>query len=210
MNSRMMALIFAALFFAGNGVQASTNLLVNGSFEANNGLYQTDFLGWTDSLGAGFACEGDASGCGRFSVVSGAEDGSWYMVDSATFRDDLVSQSFADTAGLHYLVSGWVASGGPFNGSKTQPADWSLSIDGQVFASENPAQEQGWMQYVGAFVGMGSDTLTIASLNDSNFNYFDNFSVTTVPDPAPWSMMLLGLSLAGVRLRRRPAAATSA
>lgn len=55
---------------------------------------------------------------------------------------------------------------------------------------------------------MGSETLTLGSRNDLNYNFFDNVSVTgppAVPEPAPWALMILGAAGLGVALRRRRA-----
>ena len=50
-----------------------------------------------------------------------------------------------------------------------------------------------------------NELLSFAFRDDPGFELLDNVSVTSVPEPATWAMMLLGAGLAGAVLRRRRA-----
>ncbi|WP_256731598.1 choice-of-anchor C family protein [Sphingomonas sp. dw_22] len=65
----------------------------------------------------------------------------------------------------------------------------------------------GWTSYTYNFVAAGtSTTLSFASRDSSPYGAaLDGVSVTAVPEPAVWGMMIGGFGLAGMALRRRPA-----
>jgi hypothetical protein len=168
----------------------AANLLVNGSFET------ADFTGWSVS---------DPSNStlvyvGPFGTISGAAEGNHYVATGSVGLDATLSQTFSDTAGRKYEITGWVASDG---GS---PSNYSVRIDGMTFASANPAAEIGWTEVSTTFIGTGSDSLNIASRNDGNFNYFDSFSVNAIPEPSTWAMLLLGFAGLGFAGYRRAGA----
>ena len=55
-------------------------------------------------------------------------------------------------------------------------------------------------------LGTGSDTLQFISANDPGYTYLDNVSLTAVPEPSTWAMMILGfagLGFAGYRKTKR-------
>ena len=171
-------------------------MLKNGSFETG------DLTGWTSAhKGIASVWSGAPStfNPAALDTVSGAEDGKYYLLDG-TFGDTATySQTFGDVAGAAYTVKVWYASNG---GS---PSRQYLAINGIVLGQNNPALEEGWRLFTTHFIGTGSDTLTLGSRNDPHGNFFDNVSVSGpgVPEPAAWSLMIVGLGLAGGALRRR-------
>ena len=51
--------------------------------------------------------------------------------------------------------------------------------------------------------GLGNDVIRIAGNNDPYYNFINNVSVTAVPEPETYAMMLAGLGLLGFSARRR-------
>jgi hypothetical protein len=185
---KMGALVAAAALFAG-GAQAS-ELITNGSFETG------DFTAWT--LG------GNVDGF-TFVASSGfdginAVDGSFYAALGAIGSDNSLSQTFNDVAGATYQASFWLASDGD------TPNDFSVVGPGSLFLNQlNDIPQSGFIEYVGTFVGNGTDTITFYSRNDPGYLGLDLVSVQGqgVPEPATWAMMLLGFGGLGSVMRRR-------
>jgi PEP-CTERM motif len=182
------AVLAAAALYAG-GAQAS-ELIHNGSFETG------DFTGWT--LG------GNVDG---FTVVASsgfdglnAPDGNYYAALGAIGSDNILSQTFADVAGALYEASFYLASDGdtPNDFAVVGPGPLSLGPLTDIAASP-------FVQYFGFFTGSGSDTITFYSRNDPGYLGLDLVSVQGpgVPEPAAWSMMLLGFGGLGAVMRRR-------
>jgi hypothetical protein len=182
---------FAAAMALACPASASTNLLVNGSFETG------DFTGWTLSGNTGYL--------GVVTSFSGVlpENGSYEVYAGSIGSDVGISQTFSDTAGTTYTASGYVYG---FGGT---PSDFGMQIDGTSYIYVNPYPASGWTQYSFTFTGTGSDTFTIVNRNDPSYQLLDNFSVSSaVPEPSTWAMLLLGfagLGYAGYRSSRKGA-----
>jgi hypothetical protein len=169
----------------------AANLLVNGSFETG------DFTGWntanlnaTGVVGSGF--DGWP-----------AEDGNDFVAMGNVGSDGEIAQTFADTAGQSLTVSFYQGSDG------ATPNDFSAYFDGVLLTSQvnAPDQRPNYTFYSFTVTGTGSDTIAFFERNDPAYGALDNVSVTGVPEPAAWAMMLVGFGLAGAALRRRVVAA---
>jgi hypothetical protein len=183
-KSHLAILTAAALALGAFGAQASTNLLTNGSFETG------DFTGWST---AGL----NVVVTGAFSAYAGAEDGSWYTVFGNIGSDGTLSQTFSDTAGAPLSVSFWL------NAVGDSPSDFSATFDGTTLYSATDPATRGWTQFTFNVLGTGSDTLLFAGRDDPSWLALDNVSVTSVPEPATWALMLTGFAGLGLALRRR-------
>jgi hypothetical protein len=171
---------------------ASTNLLSNGSFETG------DLTGWS--------AWGDFS----FSGVSGTfggyapEDGNYQVYLGSVYTVGGITQTISDTAGQTLKVTGWYA------GIYTGPSSLAISFNGVDIINLNPAPSDGvYRQFSATFTATGSDTLTVTSYQLPSYNLVDNFSVTAVPEPSTWALMLAGfagLGFAGYRRSRAVAA----
>jgi PEP-CTERM motif len=192
-NALAIAAISAgALFFAGVP-KAHANQLVNGSFETG------DFTGWVQFGNTGFTGVSNT-----FSSVN-PQDGNWQAFFGPVGSDGGISQSFFDTAGVTYTASVWMYS---FGGT---PNDVSFSIDNIPFFAAVNIDPQPYTQYTTTFVGTGLDIFTITQRNDPSYQLIDNASVTAVPEPATWAMMILGFVGVGLlAYRRRNKSALSA
>jgi hypothetical protein len=189
-------LVLGAVAFG--GARASTNLLVNGSFETG------DFTGWSLSGNTDLTTvQGRVNG-------TDPEDGNFQVVTGALGSLNFISQTFSDVLGATYEVSLWEASEG---GS---PSEFKVAINGTTFTDISPLPMSGYAQFTFVFAGTGSDTLSIGNRNDPSFSFIDNVSVTSVagavPEPSTWALFLLGfvgVGVAAFRKRRRTGALTA-
>lgn len=163
------------------------NVLTNGSFETG------DLSGWFNTGNS------DHTYVEPNNYGYGAEDGNYYVYFGAVGGDYGLNQTFADTAGRTYDVSYWVAG----NGSGY--SDVHASIDGVLQQTiGSPVPNQPYTEYTFSFTGTGSDTITLGLRNDPSYDALDNVVVAaSVPEPAAWATMLLGVGAIGFAMRRR-------
>jgi hypothetical protein len=161
--------------------------LVNGGFETGT------LSGWTQSGNLGFT-----------NVVTNnnytPQSGSYYLDVGPIGTEGVLSQTFSDIAGQQLLVSGWVIGNG------TQPSDVRFVFDGTTYININPVGNQPWTQYSFNVTATGNDTFSVAFRNDPSFDGLDNFSVSSVsavPEPSTWAMMILGFVGLGFMTYRR-------
>jgi Protein of unknown function (DUF642)/PEP-CTERM motif len=217
------ALSLAALLGVAGQAAASTNLLVNGSFEDITGAAPQSWGGYT--FGDGF------STLPGWSVVSGNVDvttnaSGWSpaydgvdSLDINGWEAGTISQSFADKAGATYTVFfaySRNAAGAP------DPATADVTAGDQTVhvSSPNDPSQFGtvgamlWKTDSFTFVGTGHDSITLAATVPGNGGvFFDDIRVSgpaAVPEPASWALMIGGFGLAGAALRRRRSAAACA
>lgn len=215
-----LGLIAAAGLLFGTAVPASAAGFVNGGFEA--GTCGAPVGGFTP-VSAGNPCiTGWTVDSGSVDWVNGywqAHEGT-HSVDLAGNQPGSISQIFDTVAGQVYSVNYWL-SGNPDGGD---PLKWGLisAVNGGVIASATflglQGANHGTMNYENwnfEFAATGpSTTLTFASNPSEGFfgAVLDSVSVSAVPEPSTWAMLLLGFfGLGGVLRRNRktsvPAAA---
>ena len=202
MKRSVILAVAGAIALAGSGARGA-ELLVNGSFETG------DLTGWTASdtgvfrVWAGLPSSLDSI---LANTITGAEDGSYYLLDGTNGEQANYSQTFSDVAGATYSVSLWYASdGGSFLHDNFNFSVQFLAIDDTILAGNEPTIAADWQQFTTSFIGTGFDTLTLGSENDPFANFFDNVSVTGpgvttltgpgVPEPATWALMIGGFGL---------------
>lgn len=185
----------AALAFSGAPAQAAVNLAVNGSFETG------DFTGWTAFGDTSYTGVGDIFADGTEPL-----DGD-YQAFFGPLAPGGIQQDIATVAGRFYRVSfGFSSRGGG-------PASLSAAFGGSIgYAFADCC--------AGAPVGYGVHQFTVQALGDMtsldftftdqpSFLLLDKVEVSEVagpggvPEPAAWSLMILGFAAAGVALRRR-------
>jgi hypothetical protein len=157
---------------------------------ANGGFETGDFSGWTANA-VSFP----------MSVQTSPVEAGTYAAQIAGYASgpDLLSQTVADTAGQSYLLSFWryIGDGNP---QTSMTVTWNGI---QVFSELNTGPFNTYQNITAAVVGTGSDTLMFATVNDPNYTYLDNVSVSAVPEPSTWVMMLLGFAGLGFMAYRR-------
>lgn len=197
----------AALVLAAVGAQASTNLVTNGSFEANvqginSWTIYNNLTGWTGGV-AGIEL--------RNHVAGSAQDGVNF-VELDTTKNSSMSQQISFANAGSYVLSFWYAAR-PDNGSSNQNSDtlgWSVgsSFSGTVLGNWTAPNATNWQHFTSTFtIGQaGTQTLAFSALgvSDSYGGSIDNVSITSaVPEPESYALMLLGLGLMGTMARRR-------
>ncbi len=211
----------ATIGMLSTGAQAS-NLVTNGSFEdatnfVDNGqdtmqvaLASTLMTGWTVIGGHDTAWIGPTN---PFSLS--ASDGRYFQDLTSYYTGGPfsgVSQSIATQAGHHYLLTFDLGSSTIWGLPSAIQA--SAGASSQTFTS-TLSTTNGWEGESLAFTASGAST-NLSLLGTSGFNYIglDNVSVVDVggvPEPATWTMMLIGFGGLGAALRsRRKSAALAA
>lgn len=216
MHMRFALFATAALFAA---TSASAAVVVNGDFEAGNTgftssyTYQAPFTApdlaeakYSVALSAAnthslFANYNDhTSGSGQYMVVNGSGTANTIVY---------ASSPISVTSGL-YNFSAWLSTAYPGNEAVLQ---FTVTPDvGAVVSLGNfnaPTTVGVWQQVGASFVvapGTTSITLSIVNQNialGGNDFGIDDITLTSVPEPATWGLMLAGFAMTGFAARRR-------
>lgn len=198
--SKVLGALALAAALAPAASQAA-NLVVNGSFERGS-LGVGSFTGWTTALGDSTTFVDSSGQTGTHDGQ--ASDGLWAAYFGSTQADGgaTISQTLATTAGQRYLLSFDVAND---NGGLDPANALSVAIGGvQVFAADDLAS-QDYVHETIAFTAGGASTLSLFAFNDQSYIELDNISVTAlaVPEPGAMQLLLAGLLMTGITLRRR-------
>ena len=188
-----------AALLATGAAHASTELLTNGSFEANlqgNGSWNiySSLTGWT---GGAYGIEL------RNSVVGNAPDGVNF-VELDTTNNSSMYQNVSTVLGQHYtLTFQFQDRPGVATSSQGLEVYWGNSLVGTV----NNSLGGNWQTVSYALTGTGNiEALTFKAIgsNDSLGTSLDAVSLTAaVPEPETYAMLLAGLGLVGFAARRR-------
>lgn len=229
MNTTKLAVATAFAVFCAGQVLAAP--FVNGSFEdvagfvnnTNQGTMSlpdgsTAMTGWTARAGTfdpneDIAWIGPANPFGPGGVPLTASDGS-YFLDLSGYSSGApfggVSQAFDTIYGHRYNVSfdlgSWDASGLPVTISVFFGREFRRGLE---FSNSSAGPEPIWeTQNFNVTARRARNTLSFFGRAGRDFIGLDNVSVTdlgVVPEPATWTMMIIGFGAAGSMIRRRKA-----
>ena len=180
----MLAIVVAA-------PATAANLVVNGGFETG------DFTGFSQFGNTGFTGVVDAS----FGVAP--SEGTYQAAFGAIGSPGGINQTITTVAGHGYTFSfDLAADGGNYD-------TFAVSFNGLVvdFGSNLGAFPYGTHSF--NVVGSGSDQISFAFQNDPAYYLLDNISVTNVPEPATWALMIGGFAMTGFAARRRQSGVTA-
>jgi hypothetical protein len=199
MNRIILAgLALATVGLMGSQAQALTNnLIVNPGFETG------DLTGYTET-GNYTNFDGVTTG----NDAGGPHSGT-YLLELGSFPSSGlagVSQNVSTVAGEDYTFSLYLANGGT-NGPGQQLFD--VYYDGKTIYSLDGETTFSYKLLSFNVVGTGSDTIGIAGYSNSTYNNVDDLSfvaspssVSAVPEPSTWLLMIAGIAGVGLMLRR--------
>jgi choice-of-anchor C domain-containing protein len=190
--------------------------LVNGSFESSTGPNPGQFvtLDGGDTSITGWTVGGGLNSIDYIGSYWTSSDGV-RSIDLNGLAPGSISQTFDVISGQTYRVM-FDMAGNPAGGPtvKTLQADATVSVTASFDTSNTDLTNMGWITHSFTFTANStSETLTFLSLttgNSGNGTYpfafgpaLDNVSVTAVPEPSTWAMMILGFLGVGFMAYRR-------
>lgn len=218
------ALVAAAGMTGAPQVAAANQLIVNGSFEADNfgtggggqrlGLIGNDVTGWYIPSGNGTYPWG-LQNVNQYSAGPADTGNQWLILGQVGASQDFTIQQTVNglTPGQSYTMtfalaseqgsSGAVGELSWLSGSSTGPQDFTAPVRGSTYW--NP-----WGHFSETFVATA--TSATFQMKDLAVEFpggddlgLDSFSILTggVPEPGTWALMLAGFGALGVSLRAR-------
>ena len=196
-----MALVALSPFAA-----AAPNLITNGSFESNG----ADFISGsftTFAAGSGALLGWDIT-TGSVDLINTHWQPSHgnYSLDLSGGSDGTIAQSFATVIGQKYVVS-FDMAGNPDDTDALKYLQVGLSQQ-PIYTFDTTGKsraDMGWTTKSFVFQAVSTQsTLHFAGLQDSPYGVaLDNVSVSAVPEPETFAMLLAGLGLIGAAARRK-------
>jgi Protein of unknown function (DUF642) len=188
----------------------AANIVVNGSFE--------DTLTSTATLGSNVVSAGSwsifnsltgwSSTQGievRNNAAGAAYDGSKY-VELDVYTNTTIAQTLNTVSGQQYELSFWYSprEGQPAN---TNGVSWAVGgTNGSINGPAGVASGNQWAGFTQTFTATSTSTvLSFTGLGTANGfgTSLDAVSVSAVPEPSDFAMMLAGLAVVGAMVRKR-------
>jgi hypothetical protein len=225
---RISTLMLSAAALAAAPATAATNLVVNGDFEAGNSGFNSgysyvgtpgDFAMYSEGT---YTVGESARDYHNLWADFGAFEGDLFFIANGSTGNDLPAwqQTLTGlTVGASYTFSAYavnVCCNADFGGPNANPFIVAVRTDGgtETIATSGAVTGTGqWLQFSGTFIATAT-TANLSIFNDNNQasgnDYgLDLISVTAVPEPATWAMMVGGFGVIGAAARRRARASVT-
>jgi hypothetical protein len=207
--------LFAIALLGASSAMANP-IVTNGSFEdlgfiLNNGGgtwgQSSTLLGWTRVSGNMFevqlAKDAQTSTTGSYPTFNNRYDGDRYLELNANGLGT-VAQTLATTAGQSYSLTFGYSGRQGSSGDSTMAVYWGGTLINTITA----APTSNWKTFSNTLLASGNNTeLKFVSLGPTGSttygSYLDGVSVTAVPEPETYAMLLAGLGLMATIARRR-------
>ncbi|MXP44589.1 DUF642 domain-containing protein [Allopontixanthobacter sediminis] len=207
-------LLIAATLAATASPASAAELITNGSFEnpeitdpCCSTVPTASLPGWTIGSGNVNVVNGTfASAAGNLAL-----DGTQYLDLIGEGGVGSLSQTFGTIAGQLYLFK-FAYSHNIFSGLPSASASYSVDgLSGIITHSTGSNANLDWQMFSGTFVATGSSaTLNFTNLlggaNDGIL--LDAVSVSAVPEPSTWLLLVFGIGAIGFAMRRQKRART--
>jgi hypothetical protein len=230
MKMKSLLVAAAATIAFGSPALATTNLVSNGGFEMTDlspsspkEVFSTHVMDWTDTgtVNLNFiatAGSADAATPPYLSVYPGfpaasPDGGNFVMADAEPRFGAAITQTLTGlTAGLTYNLSFYQAAGQQVGFSGDYTAGWEVSFGGTTWDSKSYSLTTGeyapWELQTHSFVATSStQVLSFLAVGTPNggppVSFLDGVTLTAVPEPATWAMMIAGVGAVGAMARRR-------
>ncbi|MGL6043786.1 MAG: PEPxxWA-CTERM sorting domain-containing protein [Sandaracinobacteroides sp.] len=183
-----MKIIIALLAFAATvPAFAGTNIVTNGGFETG------DFSGWTQFGNTGFSGVEDSS-------FVDAPEGEFQAYFGSFGSSGGIFQRLSTVAGERYAISF------DFYADAGGPQFFRANFGSVTLLSGRFRAGQDYTSYSFEAVAARPRTnLRFTARHDPGTYRLDNVSVSLVPEPATWTMLIAGFGLVGLASRRRTA-----
>lgn len=193
MKKQLLTLLFSTALAA--SASAHANLLFEDTFNAETRALNSSLSNWTVSNGSI-----DVIGTGYFDFYPG--NGNYLDLDGSTRNAGRITTvtSFALNPGVTYLLSF------DLGGSKRGDSNSVNVALGNFSETFTLASSAGWQNVTRSISVLGdmSSRLSFDHAGGDNMGLIlDNVSVTAVPEPETYALMLAGLGLMGFMVRRR-------
>lgn len=206
----MKKMIVAALSLVAAASPASAELIVNGGFEQPGVTGPCCTTTPPDALPGWTVTAGDVNVViGTFGSTNGnlAYEGSQYLDIVGQQPNGAMQQTFNTVAGRLYTVS-FAYAHNLFGGAPSATGVFSVDVLGGILThTGGTTNDLGWSTYLGQFTATGS-TATLAfsgAQSTDNAGLFLDAVSVTVPEPATWAMLILGMGAVGGAMRRKTA-----
>ena len=190
---------------------AQANLLQNGGFESPGappdyielGTGSTYITNWVTFL-SGVEYFRPAAIAGLGSAIEGV-----MVVDLAnfTFSNGGIAQTFATTLGQQYTLNFFAGNSTAASRTGTGTVDVQVgSLTTSVATAVATSDPIVWAPVSLTFTALAPSTTLSFSNTENSFTHFafiDGVSVTAVPEPQTWALLLAGLGIVSTAARRR-------
>ena len=222
------AILAAAVALSLAAPALATNLVANGSFETTTATDKSYFQyagvsGWSGGTGLDFLdFPGTADDLSKYLTVYGPfpdhspDGGNFVEADGDRAYGTPIYQTIDGlVAGKDYAVSFYQAAGQQYGFTGPTTEAWDVSLGAETHRSSVFSLPQGgvgpWQAQTLRFTATSaSEVLQFFAYGTPGgkppISFLDGVSLTAVPEPASWALMLGGFGLVGLATRRRSTA----